>query len=347
MESAVRREELARQHAYETKAQIDVVMQEETTNDQPSPIHQQRINNEPSSSLQSQEQQEEEDENAMEVDEQPLPTAVSPSSKQTVELLTTPKRQTVSDQSAEKDYRPSVRMIGGVAASTESPTASNLDDRRTLIKISETQHHSTETSSEQMDADKAKRLDVFKARNVHGHSADSNIQNLIYYNHETTEHQPVKKPPTQQQPQQQPENRVVAKLKTTSSTSSSSSSTYTITPPASLTTSSSSTSQSNEPLQPLPLTELELQERVIAERFAHFSERDTRVESINFDEIVRPYDKNVTALFHTDMVARVYDTFVYLPPSSHSSARSSIHQGPVVDRQEDFQFLIENENHTG
>ena len=47
-----------------------------------------------------------------------------------------------------------------------------------------------------------------------------------------------------------------------------------------------------------------MQERVIMEKFKHFTEKDRRVEAIDFDAIVRPYD-------HASIVARLEKASIY------------------------------------
>ena len=243
------------------------------------------------------------------------------------------KIQQVNEQTTEKDFKPSIRLKSVINAMTESLKSDQ--ERKPTIKINENQHHSADSSQDQLESEDKKKIEVFKARNVYGHSTDSQIQNLIYNHGENSN--PIKSL-TNDKETAAKESKSVTKLKITSSSSSSYSSTHTITLGKANNTissqSSSLTSSTYEKLSSTEENEIDMQERVTLEKFIHFTAKDKRVESINFDEIVQPYDKNIGRNFNEspskNMIASVYENFVYLPRPAQSMFK-------------EIQMLIENE----
>ena len=103
-----------------------------------------------------------------------LATALYPVIFQTVK----PK---VNDQTAEKEFKSSIKINPNINALTMSPNQASPDGHlKTNIRMFENKHHSIETNYDAIENETKKRVDLFKSKNLHGHSSDSQIKQLLF-----------------------------------------------------------------------------------------------------------------------------------------------------------------------
>lgn len=234
-----------------------------------------------------------------------------------IPLVGVEKGRRVNDETVEKDYKPSIRIK---SSQQQQPSPTDIGElgvvnTKPIIKLNEAQHHSKETDLDRLNLDMQRKLDAFKSRNTYGHSADSQIQDIIYSSGYANE-KPVKSKETMLD-------------KKSKQSYSSSSSTHTIKQSDSSASSSSTSSLENDtrrnrnknPSGDDEENEIDAQQRLILEKFIHFTADDKRVESINFDQIIQPYDKTIGELFtasHRDqMISDLFgDRFALLPASA-------------------------------
>jgi gamma-tubulin complex component 6 len=85
-------------------------------------------------------------------------------------ITTISKQQKVNNETTEKEYKPSIRIIQSKVNSPMTTTTTT-----TNIKLIENRHHSIETSNESIDNELKKRIELFKSKNIHGHASNSKI----------------------------------------------------------------------------------------------------------------------------------------------------------------------------
>jgi len=94
---------------------------------------------------------------------------IEPSKEEEPITTTITKQQKVNDETTEKEYKPSIRII------QTNVVNSPLTTTTTNIKLIENRHHSIETSNESIDNELKKRIELFKLKNIHGHASNSQI----------------------------------------------------------------------------------------------------------------------------------------------------------------------------
>ena len=141
----------------------------------------------------------------------------------------TPLKQTISDQTVEAAYKSSIRMQANMNATTLSPLSSQT---KSNIKLNENFHHSHETDEELLESIKKNKILMFKQRNLHGHSSDSQMQQIIYKSDEADLDKANRR----------------------------------------------------------ELDQLRTDEAIRSKNFAKFTNKESRIDVINFDDIIVPYE---------------------------------------------------------
>ncbi len=109
---------------------------------------------------------------------------IEPSKEEEPITTTITKQQKVNDETTEKEYKPSIRII------QTNVVNSPLTTTTTNIKLIENRHHSIETSNESIDNELKKRIELFKLKNIHGHASNSQIfKDLAEKNNEQDKNQ--------------------------------------------------------------------------------------------------------------------------------------------------------------
>ncbi len=85
--------------------------------------------------------------------------------------------------------------------------------------------------------------------------------------------------------------------------------------------------------------EIDKQQRLTIQKFKHFTEKDTRIDSINFEEIIQPYDKSISNLFSENN--QIGPNFLY--SNNHIYFLPKTYKKKFLDLN-DFLFMIENES---
>lgn len=110
--------------------------------------------------------------------------------------VATPVRPNISDQTTQKDYRPSIKINSHVNLLTESPdqkykpsirinpklnalTESPRQELKSSVKINQDFHVSKQTDFSDLELKEKQRLEWLKSRTIHGHASDSKIQNML------------------------------------------------------------------------------------------------------------------------------------------------------------------------
>ena len=163
--------------------------------------------------------------------------------------LQEPHRLKVNDQTEEKEYKPSIRIQKDKNAMSESPQ----QQLKSNIKFNKNLHHSNETDYDAIEREEQRRINLFKKRNIHGHASDSQIEQLLYDYTTGSSLNTIEEhdPIILHKPQKQK-----TKVK-----------------------------KNYDNFE----TQLDIDEKIKNENFKKFTQKDTRIESINFDEIIKPY----------------------------------------------------------
>ena len=189
------------------------------------------------------------------------------------------KRLKVNDQTTEKEYKPSIRLQRNVNALSESPSTIEAKKR---IKVFENKHHAIETKEENIELENQRKIARVKERNYHGHSSDSQMQNIIYNWHNETKE--TKK-----------ENSSIAKQLAHSSSFDNNS--FDNVNLAKRNKSAYTSSIKFDKMHESAETQLDIDERFKHRRQSFYNQKDNRIDSIKFDEIIRPYATTITDLF--------------------------------------------------
>ena len=145
----------------------------------------------------------------------------------------------VNDETTEKEFKPSIKINPNINALTMSPNqASQSANLKTNIRMFENKHHSIETNYDAIENEKKKRVDLFKSKNLHGHSSDSQIKELMS---QTTTKRSLK-PDGEKGPEEEIEEN-----------------------------------------------QIDLDEKNQIKKFTKFTNKDNRIELIDFNEIIQPY----------------------------------------------------------